>query len=202
MSTLQTAAEQRKQLRRQLLIDTAMSLFSSRGYHNTTVPMIVEASKTSTGSFYQHFRSKEDVLYAAILDFGIRLETSMNELQTTVSNPQICMKMMIEQLFMHLLQDPIGTHLLLIETSGLSARIHQARIGILQTHIRKMHQKLAENIPNLPEAKLWIASHCILGSIFQICCARFDASQDDLTPASEVAQCTSDFLLRAVVSMN
>ena len=52
---------QRKEAHRTKLLETAIRLFGKHGYHATTVPMIVKASGSSTGSFYFYFRNKEDV---------------------------------------------------------------------------------------------------------------------------------------------
>ena len=61
---------QRKEAHRAHLLEVAVRLFGKRGYHATTVPMIVKASGGSTGSFYFYFRNKEDVFAAALEEFG------------------------------------------------------------------------------------------------------------------------------------
>jgi AcrR family transcriptional regulator len=57
----------RKDARRKTLLDAATRLFGRCGYHASTVPMIVAEADSSVGSFYAHFRNKEDV-FAAVLD--------------------------------------------------------------------------------------------------------------------------------------
>jgi|SRR5699024_5888571 len=49
-----------KQTKKQLL-QTALNLFSEKGYQNVTVDEIVEKSNSSKGSFYFHFGSKHSV---------------------------------------------------------------------------------------------------------------------------------------------
>ena len=44
------------------IIDAAWKLFYEQGFENTTVDEIIIESKTSKGSFYHYFRSKEDLL--------------------------------------------------------------------------------------------------------------------------------------------
>lgn len=63
----------RKEARRTKLLNTAVRIFGKRGYHAATVPMIVRASGSSTGSFYFYFRNKEDVFAAALERFGERV---------------------------------------------------------------------------------------------------------------------------------
>jgi len=50
--------------RRQDLINLAAQLFLKNGYENTTVNQIVDSLKLAKGTYYYHFRSKEDILVA------------------------------------------------------------------------------------------------------------------------------------------
>ncbi|MFZ2448282.1 MAG: TetR/AcrR family transcriptional regulator [Syntrophobacteraceae bacterium] len=53
------------ELTRRNIIDKSIQLFSARGYFNTSVADIVAACGLSKGGLYGHFRSKEDLWYAA-----------------------------------------------------------------------------------------------------------------------------------------
>lgn len=46
------------------LISAAWELFLEKGYDATTVNEIIERSQTSRGSFYHHFRGKEDLIFS------------------------------------------------------------------------------------------------------------------------------------------
>lgn len=46
------------------ILNTALRLFSERGFHNVTVDEIVKESSTSKGAFYTHFKSKHEVFLA------------------------------------------------------------------------------------------------------------------------------------------
>ncbi|WP_461812231.1 TetR/AcrR family transcriptional regulator [Faecalimonas sp.] len=46
------------------LINAAWELFLEKGYDATTVNEIIERSQTSRGSFYHHFRGKEDLIFS------------------------------------------------------------------------------------------------------------------------------------------
>lgn len=66
--------QRRKDEKRQILLDTAATVFSLKGYHNTTVKDIVDEADASVGSFYFYFNSKEELfveLYRSIAkEFG------------------------------------------------------------------------------------------------------------------------------------
>ncbi|MEN3273977.1 MAG: hypothetical protein V7636_2738 [Actinomycetota bacterium] len=49
---------------RALLLETASTLFATKGYHNTTVPDIVKEAGIGHGTFYEYFESRRDILVA------------------------------------------------------------------------------------------------------------------------------------------
>jgi AcrR family transcriptional regulator len=61
MPRLSKAAAQE---RRQDLISVAEQLFLKQGYENTTVNQIIASRNLAKGTYYYHFRSKEDILIA------------------------------------------------------------------------------------------------------------------------------------------
>jgi len=56
--------QQRSQEKRRRLKEVALQLFRSRGYERTSVEQITKRANLATGSFYQHYRSKQQLLLA------------------------------------------------------------------------------------------------------------------------------------------
>ncbi|NKC02297.1 MAG: TetR family transcriptional regulator [Pseudomonadales bacterium] len=52
--------------KRQELIDTAIRLFGEHGFHGTGIDRIAEEANVSKKTMYQHFRSKEELIVAAL----------------------------------------------------------------------------------------------------------------------------------------
>jgi len=52
--------------RRDHLIETAITLFCEQGYHATGIDRLLETAGVSKKTMYQHFRSKEELIYAAL----------------------------------------------------------------------------------------------------------------------------------------
>lgn len=50
------------------LLDAAVEVFATRGFHSTRVDDIVKAAKTSHGTFYLYFSNKEDLFKALLTD--------------------------------------------------------------------------------------------------------------------------------------
>jgi TetR/AcrR family transcriptional repressor of nem operon len=66
------------------LVQAALKLFASRGYHNTSIADILRESGCTRGTLYYHFSSKEELGYA-VIDEELRLfaeEGAASHLQT------------------------------------------------------------------------------------------------------------------------
>ncbi len=58
--------ERRRQQTRKLLIDTTVQLVLEKGYETVTIQDITDRADLGRGTFYIHFKDKEDVLWTAI----------------------------------------------------------------------------------------------------------------------------------------
>ncbi len=56
---------------RHLILSTAEKLFSTKGYHGTTVSDIASAAEFAVGTIYQHFSSKDE-LYNSVLEEKVK----------------------------------------------------------------------------------------------------------------------------------
>src|ERR1700758_3704804 len=100
------ATEERKQARRDLILGPPPRLFGKRGYHATTVPMIVAEAEVSTGSFYMYFRNKEDVFNAALEELGVAVANVFDNVKQTQPNALKRIPQGAEALFMFLAENP------------------------------------------------------------------------------------------------
>ncbi len=64
---------------RERILDAALNIFASKGYHDTRMDEIVEASDTSKGSIYFHFPNKERLFLALVDQFADLLERRVIE---------------------------------------------------------------------------------------------------------------------------
>lgn len=51
---------------RERIINAAARLFALKGYHDTKLDEVVKAAEVTTGAFFHHFRSKEELGFAVI----------------------------------------------------------------------------------------------------------------------------------------
>lgn len=65
---MSTKIEDKKQLRKEEIMQGALELFASKGFYNTTIPDIAKQLKMSAGNMYNYFKSK-DILAKEIISF-------------------------------------------------------------------------------------------------------------------------------------
>ena len=70
----QAPAQQRSRMRRQALMRAALELFARAGFNAVAIDMIAERAGVPIGSFYQHFRSKRQLLLVLMNEFLQKLE--------------------------------------------------------------------------------------------------------------------------------
>lgn len=65
--------------RREQIVEAAVDLFISKGFHKTTTREIARASGFSIGTLYEYIESKEDVLYLVCDSIHSEVEKKMEE---------------------------------------------------------------------------------------------------------------------------
>ncbi|MDC8100624.1 TetR/AcrR family transcriptional regulator [Chryseobacterium rhizosphaerae] len=70
---------------RERIVSTAMVLFHQQGYNSTGINQIIEEAGVSKASFYQHFKSKDDL---CIEFFNKRFDYWVSELENFISDAQ------------------------------------------------------------------------------------------------------------------
>ncbi|WP_078411049.1 TetR/AcrR family transcriptional regulator [Priestia abyssalis] len=63
------------------IIETAMKLFSQKGYHSTSIQEIAENSGIAKGSIYNYFSSKEDLFMSIFKHYHERLFNKVSEIE-------------------------------------------------------------------------------------------------------------------------
>ena len=142
----------RGQQTRERLLEAALQLFATHGYHGASMRQIAEAANVTVGGIYNHFRSKEEILVAVILAWhplqlimpalaeteGETLERFLHNaaeqfMRTFAERPELLRIFMIE------LFDFEGAHLpQMFETMGPKALIFTQRLSALDDRLRPL----------------------------------------------------------------
>ena len=75
--------------RREKLIDTAIVLFAEHGFHATGIDTILEKSGVSKKTLYRHFRSKDELILAALRKYdGLFRNDFMRQVEQAAGTPR------------------------------------------------------------------------------------------------------------------
>lgn len=75
--------------RREVLIDTAIELFAEQGYHATGIDTILAKSGVSKKTLYRHFRSKDELILAALKKYDSQFRNSfMRQVEERAGTPR------------------------------------------------------------------------------------------------------------------
>jgi TetR/AcrR family fatty acid metabolism transcriptional regulator len=58
----------KKKVKRQLIIDAAIEVFSRNGFQNSTISQISQKANVAEGTIYQYFKNKEDLFFSIPID--------------------------------------------------------------------------------------------------------------------------------------
>ena len=85
--------------RREAILDTALRLFTDRGYFNTSVHDIQKEANVSIGSIYHHFGNKEAIAKALLAEIESKMVEEINLIMQTINSAHDRCKAVLQYLF-------------------------------------------------------------------------------------------------------
>lgn len=128
--------QDRKDLKKKHIMNTAVRVFSVNGYHGTTVKDVVEEADISVGTFYFYFKNKEELFETLYDELSEELFTALcnslgnidNEIDLGFSKAIAFFLKVIE------LNRPLA-RIMLIESVGLNPRFERKRAEVTQKYV-------------------------------------------------------------------
>jgi AcrR family transcriptional regulator len=190
--------EKRKEAKRKKLLNVAIRLFGKFGYHKTTVPMIVNKSNSSTGSFYFYFRNKEDIFAAVLKHIDEKLSTELNNAIALYSDPLEKMRSAVIELFLFLARNSSEARILLVESSGLSSHLEQIRQEIVASHTRSVEEVISKLPASAEHGDSKVLARCWVGAAYEAARFWLEEPSEKRPNAQKVAEDVAGFNLRGL----
>jgi AcrR family transcriptional regulator len=190
---------ERKQARRKKLLAEAIRIFGRKGFHDATVPAIVAAADSSTGSFYLHFRNKEDIFAAVLETIGEEMSSALNQAVAT-AGPHVLLHMRaaVEALVRFLAEHPAEARILVVESSGLGKRLEKVRREIVASHTRGVEQALRAAPGQLAQLEPAVVASCWVGAVYESVYRWLEQPSKERISAERLAQEIAAFNLRGI----
>jgi TetR/AcrR family fatty acid metabolism transcriptional regulator len=105
----------KKKVKRQLIIDAAIEVFSRNGFQNSTISQIAQKANVAEGTIYQYFKNKEDLFFSIPIE---KTKEFYNELELHlqgINGAENKIRKFIWYYLYHLQQNPEYARALMLE---------------------------------------------------------------------------------------
>ncbi len=154
----------------QKILDAAIDVFAQKGFHDTRVDEIVDASKTSKGAVYFYFPSKQDIFLAIIDKFASLLEGRLKSaidqdasgVERVSAALQICLKTFEQYRSL--------AKVFLVQAAGLGVVFEDKQIAIHNRFARLIQQQLDDAVQegDIPPIDTEVASYIWMSAIYDM----------------------------------
>lgn len=155
---------------RQRILDAALQVFATKGYHESRVDEIVEASNTSKGAVYFHFPGKQQLFLALVDEFARLLEKRLHDaisksddnVQRVDAALQVCLETFSRY---HSL-----AKIFLVQAVGLGQIFEDKRLEINQRFVDIIQHHLDQAIASgeIPALDTTVAAYAWMGAIYEV----------------------------------
>jgi AcrR family transcriptional regulator len=155
---------------RNRILEAAVNVFASKGYHDTKVDDIVSQSQTSKGSFYFYFPSKQDIFMALVDTFADLLENRLRERlsfePSGTARVDAALRVCLEIFGQYRSLAKIA----LVQATGLGAAFEQKRQAVNQRFIEIVRENLNSAVADgsIPPLDTEIAACAWVGALNEI----------------------------------
>jgi AcrR family transcriptional regulator len=182
---------------RSRILEAAVSVFARKGYHETRVDDIVVESKTSKGSIYFYFPSKQDIFLGLIDTFSGLLEDRLTE---AIKNEKHGIQQMDSALRVSLRlfsQYRTLAKIVLVQAVGLGAAFEERRREINNRFTRIIQTRLDRAVSDgsIPALQTDLAARAWVGALNEVVVHWIYTGEPDLEETIPVLRI---FLLRSV----
>lgn len=182
MTNEQELTQPRAKETRQRILEAALQVFSTKGYHEARMDDIVAAAEASKGAIYFHFPSKERIFLALIDEFVDMLEAQLERALASESGGirrvDAALKVCIEAFGRYRQLAKV----VLVQAVGIGQAFEQKRLEVNQRFVaiikRELDRAIAEG--DIPPQDTEIAAFVWMGALYEIVIRWIYTGQPDL----------------------
>lgn len=155
---------------RNRILEAAVQVFASKGYHDTKVDDIVNQSQTSKGAFYFYFPSKQDIFLALVDSFADLLESRLRERLSKETSGTARVEAALRVCLETFGQYRALAKIALVQATGLGAAFEQKRQAVNQRFIAIVRENLEAAVADgsIPPLDTEVAACAWVGALNEI----------------------------------
>ena len=152
------------------ILDAALDVFARKGYHDTRMDEIVDASHTSKGAIYFHFPNKERLFLALVDQFANLLERRITEAIAQETRSMAKVQAALEACLSTFGKYRRQAKMLLVQAYGLGHTFEQKRLEINERFAGLIEVYLVEAIEQgeIEPTDAEIVAHAWMGAIYNV----------------------------------
>jgi AcrR family transcriptional regulator len=164
-------AARKRERRRGMVLDTALRVFSEKGYHQTRISDIIEAAGIARGTFYLYFDSKNAIFHELLDLLLTRIRENVVGVDLTDGAPPIRDQLLVSvgRVLTAFHDSPALTKFVLREAVGIDQEVDRKLEGFYG-HLHEWLSSSLENGQRIGLVRQLDTEHvawCIIGSVKQ-----------------------------------
>lgn len=145
------SAQQRKEQRRERLLDAAFEVFGRQGYKQTTLRLICAQARMTDRYFYDHFESLDDIFLQVRQRLTVEVvEKIMQVLVKPQTDPVLVIRHALAAFFEYVKADPRRARVLLLDAMSFGLSSTEVAETRLKWYAGLIEGRLKARYPNLP----------------------------------------------------
>ena len=194
-----------KKNRREEILTAAITVFSQKGYHDTSISDLIEKAEIARGTFYLYFENKRQIFDSILDNLLLEIDRCIKtiEIGTDRPNPLDQLRANLTRIFTLFVENPELSKILLRHATGPDEESDQKITEFYSNSAYKIEEALRLGIKmNLVrECDPKITSYCILGSIREVI-EHITLSHRDVSEIDTIVEEVLGFGLMGLVNPN
>jgi AcrR family transcriptional regulator len=196
-------AARKRERRRKMVLDTALRVFSEKGYHQTRISDIIEAAGIARGTFYLYFDSKNAIFHELLDRLLERIRENVVGVDLGENAPPIRDQLLVsvQRVLTAFHQNPDLTKFVLREAVGIDLEVDKK----LESFYDHLHSWLTASLENgarmglIRELDTEHVAWCIIGSVKQFLQLVLDRPAGELD-IEHLSQVVLDLHLQGIIA--